>query len=280
MSFQSNHERPLGNRPPEDDRHVQLYPLKAVGDSMFPPPEEVDRILGEKLWGVNSDLPAWHWTHDQGWVQGSCVGHATTLERAVTNIAQARAAGRKPYNRRYDPLHVWRLAKDRDEWEQTRSDPDNNDGTSARAAYDVLREIGPRRARGTKLGADGKVIVDRPGEPDPSEGIEVNRWAETVDEMRAAFAAGISGICIGTPWMSGFDVPRDKRAGRFTLPLPAAVGRLRGYHETFLYGASDRLGGFLLKNSWGRDYPLVIMPYETMEWCFGEWADAALVTDR
>ncbi|MCA1571217.1 MAG: hypothetical protein LC798_13040 [Chloroflexi bacterium] len=275
------HSRPLGAVVPPDDAHSRKYPFRAVAREVAPLTAEqvAERLRG----GVVSTLPSWHWSHDQGWIEGSCVGHATAMERAICNIAQNRLLNVRPFQRRYDPITPWRLAKGRDEWTETVAEDD--DGTSARACYDVWREFGGWRITRMVLGADGRPRAPKVREPHAGEGIEVNRWALTVDEMRLAFASGIPAIAIGTPWMSKFDYPIAK-PGRFGRPEyhlpsdPAAFGPLRGYHETCLYGADDARGGFWLKNSWGRDFPLVLLPYETMEWCFTGWSDAALVTDR
>lgn len=268
-------------RPGADPARVEKYPFSAVASEIvaLTPEQVADTLTPAKM----STLPSWHATHNQGFIEGSCVGHAVVMERAISNIAQNRLLNVRPFVRRYDPITVWRLAKARDEWAET--NPDDDDGTSANAAYSVLRELGPRRIDKMGMGADGRPRARRyRSEHDPSQGVEQYRWALTVDEMRYAFAAGIPAIAIGTPWMSGFD-HLDARPGRFGrleyfLPGPSGVGRLRGYHETCLYGASDEKQAFAMKNSWGKDWPLAWLPYETMEWCFGDWADAALPVDR
>ncbi len=102
-------EYPLGWREPTDFEHVEKYPYSAVAPRAA---AHVERVLR---------LPWWHWGHDQG-KEGSCVGHGISLERAITNIAQAKALGLLQAGRRYNPLDVWNEAKKIDEW------PDTNPG--------------------------------------------------------------------------------------------------------------------------------------------------------
>ena len=47
-----------------------------------------------------------------------------------------------------------------------------------------------------------------------------------------------------------------------------------------LYGASDERQAFKLKNSWGPEYPLVWMPYDTLQRLIDEHGEVAIVTDR
>lgn len=228
---------PLGRREPRDFKHVEKYPLSALPLSATPP------VVNKTL-----TLPTWHWTHDQG-VQGACVGFGASMMMSMLN------------RKRYDPHWLWNESKKIDEWTDT--NPGDNNGTSVRAACDVLRDQGHARK-----------WSGRTYPVDPAEGITENRWATTVDEMRAGIAAGIP-ITIGVNWYTNFDRPEDGGwIGRGDL------GRVRGGHAVCLYGASDRLGAFRLKNSWGRDFPLAWLGYKTMERLLGESGEACLVTDR
>ena len=96
-------QHPLGRREPTDFVHVERYPWSAVAP---PTVATVERVLR---------LPWWAWSHDQG-REGSCVGHGIAMERAITNIAQARRLG-IPAGRRYDPIDLWNEAKKIDEWD-------------------------------------------------------------------------------------------------------------------------------------------------------------------
>jgi hypothetical protein len=254
-------ERPLGRREPTDFEHVAKYPFGAVAPATV---ATVERTLA---------LPSWHWTHDQG-REGSCVGHGTTMERAIVNIAQARAAGVKPFTRRYNPLHVWNEAKLIDEWPDT--NPGDSNGTSVRAAYDVLRVQGAMRVRSMKL-VDGNPQPVGGKLADVAEGVLTNRWATTVDEVRTALSQGLA-VAIGVNWYGNFDTPVQK--GSEWWIGEGDFLSLRGGHCTVLYGASDKRQAFRMKNSWGRSYPLVWMPYGALGRLLAEDGEVALVTDR
>jgi hypothetical protein len=225
-------------------------------------------------------LPGWYPSHDQG-REGSCVGHAVVLERAITNRAQAKRAGKTDTAamRRYDPITLWNAAKAVDEWPRT--NPGDDNGTSVRAAYDVARADGLSRVKAMTLDASsgrpraiGGQAVSR------AEGVSVTRWAVTVDEIRTAIALGLP-VAIGIAWHAGFDVPSTGPGRERWLPLPGPrLGRVRGGHSVVLYGASDKRQAFRLANSWGTRYPLVWLPYATMRALLAVDGEAALVTDR
>lgn len=234
--------RALGRRTPKDFKHVEKYPLRIASAV-----ESVERTLR---------LPRWHWDHDQG-QEGACVGHGTAMERAIVNRQQAADRGDETPGVRYNPWWVWNEAKKIDEWDDT--NPGDDNGTSVRAAYDVLRTQG--------------LPFFRSDTPRTKAGIVANRWATTVDEMRTAISEG-KAVTIGVTWYSNFDYPEDGWIGRGSL------GRVRGGHSLCVYGASDQKQGFKLKNSWGRGYPLVWIPYDTMQTLLDDYGEATLVTDR
>lgn len=254
--------RALGRLAPPDDNHIRSYPFGALAPTA---PTTVNRVLR---------LPLWHWTHDQGH-EGSCVGHGTAMERAITNTSQnilARILGLK--TRRYDPIDIWNQAKLVDGDPNT--NPGDDNGTYVRSAYDTLRNIGPCPVKTMEL-VNG--IPTPVGElpRDKNEGIAANRWATTVDEVRAAIDSGIP-CAIGINWYSNFDNYQEFASehwiGRGDL------GNVRGGHCVCIYGASDRRQAVRIKNSWGRDYPLVWMPYETLQRLINEDGEVAIVTDR
>lgn len=247
--------RPLGRLEPETWEHVERYPFAA------PTPTKVERILKVPRWRVGK------YPHDQG-REGSCVGHAVAMERAITNAAELHAT------RRYDPIALWRAAKAIDEWSYTK--PGDDLGTSVKAAYEIARTVGLARVRAMELQGGSPRPVDARA-ADPAEGVLEYRWARTVDEVRAGIAAGVP-VAIGVTWYTGYDTP-TRRGSEWWLPGGAA-GRVRGGHSVCLYGASDRRQAFRLCNSWGASYPLVWLPYSALERLLAENGEAALVTDR
>lgn len=248
----------LGRRVPGDFAHITKYPWNAVGPLTV---DTVERTL---------KLPRWHKSHNQG-REGSCVGHGAVMERAIVNSAQAGKTVR------YDPISLWNAAKEIDEWADT--NPGDSNGTSVRAAYDVLRDRGACRIRSAKYNeATGQVQVSGRQDPDPASGVAANRWATSVDEMRAAIQAG-NPVTIGVNWYSNFDAPVNEARGVWWIGR-SDLGQVRGGHCICIYGASDRKQAFKAVNSWGDSYPLVWLPYNVMQRLLNEDGEATLTTDK
>ncbi len=256
----SSHPRPLGRliEDVETPRAIELYPFELEVAT-------VERALHR---------PGWIRSHDQG-REGSCVGHAVALERGITNTAEL--PGRAW--RRYDPISIWRAAKAIDEWSFTK--PEDENGTSVRAAYEIARTLGLTRVRTMRLENERPTPVlyrQAHRSPDPEAGVLEYRWARTVDQVRAGIAAGLP-VVIGIEWLVGFDSPTLKGRERW-LPLYKDGGNSRGGHAVTITAASDRRQAVSIVNSWGSDYPPAWMPYETLSALLTRRGEAALVTDR
>lgn len=180
----------LDRRAPADDKHVQRYPFSAAPPARPVPVtlgvnwyDAFDRPvkIGNRWWiaaGTSAlgrvrgghcvcakpdsllDQTGWHVFYDQG-REGACVGFGSSRMMTLLNRC------------RYDARWLWNQAKQIDEWPDT--NPGDDNGTSVRAAMDVLRAQGHRRN-----GAAAAALA---------EGIAANRWARTVDEIRAALAS-------------------------------------------------------------------------------------------
>jgi hypothetical protein len=246
----------LGRRIPTDWKHVEKFPFSTVAPTTV---DSVENVL---------KLPVWHWSHNQG-QNGACEGFGNSMMMAVANIVQRRLAGLRPFGQRYDAWWLWDQAKLVDEWADT--NPGDDNGTSGRAACDVLRTLGH-----VKVPNSSNERSANP-QPDLQYGIAANRWATTVDEMRTAISSNLP-IAIGVNWYSNFDNPVKK--GGYWWIGQSALGSIRGGHCVCVYGASDRKQAFRVKNSWGRDYPLIWLPYETMQTLLNEEGESALITDR
>lgn len=242
----------LGRRTPGSFDHVEKYPFSAVQPLTA---VSVNRSLR---------LPAFHSTWDQG-REGACVGFGTSMMMSILNEGQARANATKPYTHRYDPWWLWNQAKIVDEWSDT--NPGDSNGTSVSAACDILRTKGHVKV---SYGKDLPV--------NPSEGIATNRWASTVDEVRTALSMGIP-VSIGIDWYSNFDNPQVDSAGRYWIGK-GNLGSVRGGHCVCIYGAWDKYQAVRIKNSWGGSYPLVWMPYSTLQKLINDQGEVALITDR
>ena len=196
----------------------------------------------------------WRRYYDQGNTP-RCVDFAASQERSLVN------------RRTYEAGWLYARCKERDGIPHL-------DGTYLRVAYDVLRDVGHVR-RGEAA-------------PDPAEGVAVYRWAASVDEVRAAIAAGTP-VVAGTNWHRKMTFP-EKRGGRWRMPEDADGSRLDGGHAYLLSGADDGVEAFLTPNSWGQadkdwhphepGYPVTLVPYRLFERLLATDGEAVLVTDR
>jgi hypothetical protein len=120
------------------------------------------------------DATPWWTFYDQG-SEGACVGFGCSRMMSLLN------------RRRYFARWLWDRAKERDEWADT--NPGDDNGTSVRAALDVLRSVG-HVAWSDKY----KPMDDDPSDSYPrsglapvaAEGISANRWATTVEQVNFA----------------------------------------------------------------------------------------------
>ena len=257
-------ERGLGRKAPTDWKHYERFPFATTA---LPSVGFVERVLR---------LPRWHKTHDQG-QEGSCVGHGVAFERSITNYYQNKVLQIVNAGRRYDTIDIWNNAKRIDEWDDT--NPGDDNGTSVRAAYEVMRILGPRRVKKMEiLPGTTKPTAIKPKNRDPKDGIEVYRWARSVDEVRTAIAHTLP-VTIGVNWYQNFYSPAEVRNESW-IGRGDDLGQVRGGHCVCIYGASDRRQAVKIKNSWGNTYPEVWMPYETLQRLINEDGEVALVTDR
>jgi hypothetical protein len=119
------------------------------------------------------DHQAWWDFYDQG-REGACVGFGSS--RMMTLLDRGR------YNARW----LWDRAKERDEWSDT--NPGDDNGTSVRAAMEVLRDLGHvkwRKSSMEELDHVGRTNLT----PDNQRGISTYRWASSVDEMRSVLSS-------------------------------------------------------------------------------------------
>jgi hypothetical protein len=217
------------------------------------PPAGTEKGLG---------LPWWWKQHDQG-AEGSCVGFGTSAMMSVTNHYQRLVTDGGDVTFRYACRWLYGEAQLVDEWPETPPE----EGTSVRAACQILRDIGHRRVqRGVT------------GDPNLANGISAYRWATTVDEVRAAIYAGLA-VSIGINWYSNFDKPVTYNNELWIGQAPS-LGWVRGGHCTCLFRFSDRRAAFRMMNSWGEAYPPVWIPYDVLERLINESGEVAVIADR
>src|SRR5215216_7556441 len=116
----------LGRRVPTDWKHVERWGAAAVL------PEAP--LVAEKILPLPSSRL--RTTYDQK-REGACVGFGWSWAMTILNAAQDGPGGPVPV---YDARWLWNRAKAIDEWADT--NPGDNNGTSVRAAGDVLRDVG------------------------------------------------------------------------------------------------------------------------------------------
>jgi len=245
---------PLGRREPSSFEHVERYPvlpLFAANQLQGPPPNS-EKALG---------LPWWWKDHDQG-QEGSCVGFGCSAMMSITNRYQRLNATGKDMTYRYSAPWLYNQAQLVDEWDDTPPE----EGTSVKAACDVLRLQGHRRIQ------PGGV-----SEPNLIAGIKEVRWATTVDEIRGAIYNGLA-VAIGVVWYSSFDKPALVDGIRW-IGKGTNLGWVRGGHCVCLFRYSDKLEGFRFMNSWGAAYPATWITYDAMQRLIDEYGEAALITD-
>ncbi len=238
-------DKGLGRLPPADMIHEDKYQFR-----LLTPVPTAERTLR---------LPYQYRARmDQG-QEGACVGYALSWAMSILN------------RRYYDARELYRAAQRHDEWE---GDADGEtgpkyEGTSVRAGCDVLRDMGHRH-----------LYRNHSRDWDLHHGIERNEWARTAEEVRACIARGVP-VVLGIDWTTNFSNPVQK--GREWWIGEGDLGRVQGGHAICAYAVSDRRQAIRLVNSWGLEYELVWMPYDTLQRVLDglrHQGEATIITDR
>ena len=230
--------RRLGLLFPQDNDHAIKYPLKLSGIARV-----VEREIPypKKLVGF----------YDQA--NNGCVGYS--LSWAMTMLNTKRLG--KPNI--YIADWLYEKAQARDGFNHS-----GDDGTTLRAGFDVLRELGH--------------LMPLQTEPSKGEGVERNEWAYSVDEIRTCIDDKVP-VALGIAWYSSFDYP-VQRNGEWWID--AIGGRFEGGHAIVAISASDERQAVKLLNSWGKDYPPVWISYDNvrklLSWEYG--GEASIPVDR
>jgi hypothetical protein len=132
------------------------------------PGDQLDPTTG-KVVRRTQDNNSWYHFYNQGH-EGACVGYGSSRSMTLMN------------RRIYDPKWLWDQAKMTDEWTDT--NPGDDNGTSVRAAMEVMRSRG--HVVWNKL-YEGYDYKQRAQEfPSLTEGIVAYRWAANAGEVHAA----------------------------------------------------------------------------------------------
>jgi len=240
----------LGRRTPTDWEHVEKYPLRALALEV---PSVAEKGLG---------LPWWWKSHDQG-NRSACVGFGLSSERAITNHRQRLLATGQDVTYRYAADWLYDEALKIDEWP---GEADN--GTSLRAGYEILVMRGHRRMQRGVIGAESY-----------EQGVTTYRWAQTIDEIRAAIYANLA-VAIGVNWYASLFLPFQKVPGGESWVSIELGSQVAGGHCVCLYRMSDRRQAFRVMNSWGDSWEPSWLSYKDMQRLLDEDGEAAVITDR
>lgn len=197
------------------------------------------------------DIPHdWRLLYDQG-QEGSCVGFGSSWAMSLKN--------KKTYLAHW----LYEEAQKIDPWPETPPE----EGTDVHSAMQILITKGHRTLNATV--------------PALKEGIKSVFWANltnVVNQIRASINHGMP-VVQGINWYSNFDQPKwDVKRG--WIIGEGELGNIRGGHCTCIYGVDDNLECVNIVNNWGLDYPLVKMPYKTVERLAREGGEFAIITDR
>lgn len=192
--------------------------------------------------------------YDQG-QEGACVGFAWSWAMSILN------------RRFYAARKLYLEAQLIDPYDDTPPE----EGTSTVAGAQILMRQGHWRfARGMTF---PMALID---------GIQSYRMAMTVDEIRMGISLGVP-VVLGIDWYSNFDSPvwGDFGAGgnRWWIGR-GQLGSVRGGHAICCFGARDDIEAFTLVNSWGQNYPIVNIPYGTVQRLLSDGGDAIVPVDR
>lgn len=236
-------ESPFGRLVPAEFDHVAKYHLC---------PEAAINHMQEKKIEVEVDLilrPVGAYIHYDQKSTNKCVSEAVSRVMSIYN------------NKLYDTDWLYKKAQEIDEI----SGP--HQGTTVKAAFDVLRKIGHKRY--------GKFS------PSLANGIKSNYWATTIDGIR--IAVGTRNPCVlGINWYGAFDFPTPD----VNTPTEGWIGQqdwghLRGGHAVVITGISDKRQAVSITNSYGKRYPeRVWLPYTTLEKLLAEDGECGVVVDR
>ncbi|QRP47479.1 hypothetical protein [Amycolatopsis sp. FDAARGOS 1241] len=193
----------LGRFVPDDWQHLERYPLTALATKERPvrtpvvigvnwyrefDDPEPDGKSGEMFIAKGGSVTTVRGGHcvclepggtpdtDQSYnfynqgAEGACVGFGWSRCMTLFNGDD------------YAARWLWDAAKKRDEWAET--NPGDENGTSVRAAAEVLRELGHVEWQDEYSDDDWRRRESYT--PDVKQGIRAFRWARTVDEVHAA----------------------------------------------------------------------------------------------
>lgn len=203
----------LGRKRPPDNEHVEKHPFRLATDAPHVRiSDDVEQLI---------TIPRYN--YDQG-DSPQCVAFSTQRIMSYYN------------KRKYDAPWLYKQCKGIDPWP-------NEDGTSARYAFDILREAG-----------DVRLLHGQDMPISSADGIDSNTWATSATAVRSALALGHP-VNLGVRWPYSWFKPSQGADGDWWLP---DFDDEAGGHEIGAWAWSDRRDAVGLVNTWGRLYPTLV----------------------
>jgi len=235
-------------RKPQGKRILNVRPSEKVEeDWLFEHAEAADVVAAAPPIPASKDLRAAWWKINDQKSTGSCVGWATADGVARWHLVKA---ARLPNSELLSPRFVWMAAKETDSFETRPTTFVETEGTSLKAALDVVRKFGAVRdklmpfAAGTLYPGDSKTFYALAAQLKIlayfNLGSNLSNWR--------------TWLATKGPILTRLDVDRtwDRAAdtkGELEEYKPATA---RGGHAVALVGY--RPGSFIVRNSWGTSW--------------------------
>lgn len=198
---------------PPDWDHYDKYPLKQVLREM-----ELGAVPGDAVLGLTCPK-----LYNQG-QSPKCVGYGTATLTTAMEYRNEKQWSAQRYDA--EAAYAWANAND------GISEPHN--GSTTRAGYEYLRQVGAHVTRGTKV---------KPGEPADHK-IGEYRWANNLDELlQYMWSEHLPGM-VGINWYRGMFSPDSQG---FIRP----TGARRGGHNITVRGFSMPEEYVIFRNTWG-----------------------------
>jgi len=182
----------------------------------------------------------------------ACVGYSASIMQSMKNTKQL-----------YDATWLYNQSKLYDGDPRTVIEVD--EGAYIWAAMFVLNHFGHKKLSET--------------EPHINDGILSYYWGSTIDDIRTSMKLYRKPVVLGIPWYEEFMTPKKYKA-EYWIGKNSNLGRSLGGHAICVSGVSDSKQAVQLSNSWGLDYPLVWLPFSTLERLMTEGGEMCIVTDR
>jgi hypothetical protein len=235
----------FGRKIPKDRSYEDKYSLKSLSYKI---PFKVNKSLR-----LPKNLIPFY---DQG-EYGACVGFSASWQTSIYNSNLLVI-------RKYDGMWMWNQAKANDNDPST--NPNDDNGSYCWAAQWVLQKFGHERY-GNKR-------------PTLGDGIKSYYWGKDSNDGRLAISQN-KPFVLGINWYHSFMTPVfDSKTKRWWIGTSTNLGAIDGGHAICAWEAYDNYEAFGLVNSWGKEFPLVLIPYKVVDRLMKEDGEMVMGTDK